>query len=591
MTCRTPVNRLEHAGEGAAPPSPEPIPLPDQRLRLPMRDGVRLDTSVWLPSAALRGERVPAILMRGCYKESLFGFKVYRTEQLVDAGYAVVIQLVRGIGASESRFIYNAPHDRSDGHDTVEWIAAQPWCTGAVGMNGSSYLGMTQVAAALARPPHLRCIVPVVPSIDYFRETPYAGGMFLRQHTMNWARLIQVDTLAELHGGFMGTKPVMAKRDMFERLLSRPLINAAAGYLTGDFERYYREALAHPVFDDWWRERTFDAQQLGAVDIPALVVSGNFDFGIGAVTLWRGLDSTGGHPDSRLLIGPWDHGQCYGGGAAGYGPYTMGEDSVLDLAALRLAFFDKHLRGSGDGLPWRERVRVFVTGTNRWHAFDHFPPREAQVAGYRLTSGGRANTAWGDGCLVPASSPMDAAGRDTFEDDPELPFIGGVAAAREPDSAFDLRERERQHATLVYDSGPLAQPLTLLGESVLKLWTSADVPDADIVAWLAEHRGDGQTIRLAISHRRLSYSDDCRERCELQPGVPVAVRMVLPYVAHTLPAGSSLRLLVCGSHFPFTDPNPHNGLDFANAVNCRVATQTVHHGAGHPSTLELSVLP
>lgn len=137
------------------------------------------------------------------------GFRRLGVLRYVQAGYALVIQQVRGIGASEGHFSFNAPHEREDGFDTVQWIAAQAWCNGAVGMDGSSYVAMTQLAAAASRPPALRCAIPAAPSLDFFREAPYCGGIFSRLHTLNWTHLLQIDSLAEQRGGFMGLMPVL----------------------------------------------------------------------------------------------------------------------------------------------------------------------------------------------------------------------------------------------------------------------------------------------------------------------------------------------------------------------------------------------
>ncbi len=583
------LSLLDRAGQGAPVPPPEPMPLPDQRLRLAMRDGIRLDTNVWLPPGSTGP--VPAILLRTPYKESTMGFRRLGVLRYVEAGYAVVIQQIRGVGASEGRFAFSAPAERGDGHDTVEWIAAQPWCSGAVGMDGSSYAAMTQIAAAVARPPHLKCIVPAVPSVDFFREVPYSGGIFSRQHTLNWLRLVQIDTLNDLKGGFSGTLPLIADAANFARMTSRPLRAAADGFLDGDYLQHYLDALDHSCFDGWWDARTFSAAELASIEIPALVVNGNFDLSIGALGLWRGLQDGGRRrPHRHLLIGPWDHGQCYAGGDENHGPYTMGADAVLDLGALRLAFFDRHLKGHAAGLPWDETVRLFITGRNTWHSFDRFPPQQAQLQTWHLASGGRANAVRGDGRLLAAPDPALSA-PDHFVDDPTLPFVAGLALAAEPGSSFDLRERERHHETLVYDSGPLAAPLTLLGEGVAELHVAADAPDADVVVWLAEHRADGATVRLASGQLRLRYRGGYDTESPLVPGVPVAVRIPLTYVAHTLPAGSSLRLLVGGNNFPHADPNPHTGAPVATETRLRSAVQTVFHDAQHPSRLHWPVLP
>jgi hypothetical protein len=509
----------------------------------------------------------------------------------VDAGYALVIQQIRGVGASEGHFTLNSPHDRGDGYDTVEWIAQQPWCTGAVGMDGSSYVGMTQLTAASAQPPHLRCIVPSVPTVDLFREVPYRGGVFARQHTQNWVRLLQIESLNEYRSGFMGSLPMLSRPEALQRVTSRPAIDAADGLLEGDFLAYYREALEHSTFDEWFRERSLSTAEFARIGIPALVVNGNFDAGIGALTLWRQLEAhAGGAEQRRLLIGPWDHGQCYAGGAASHGPYTMGEQSVIDLVALRLAFFDLHLKGSGPGPDLGARVQVFITGANVWRHFDRYPPAETVPQTWYLASGGRANSARGDGRLQRAA-PAGEQASDQFVDDPELPFVAALAAAREATVLLDLRERERHHETLVYDSSVLEEPLTILGEGEAELFVAADAPDADVMLWLAEHRSDGRTVELAAGQLRLRYHGGFDAERLLTPGVAVRVRIPLTYVGHRVPAGSRLRLLVSGSNFPLGDPNPHTGEPIATAVTMRSAVQTVFHDATRPSRLTLPTLP
>lgn len=582
---------------GVPKPPPEPMPMPDVRIRLPMRDGIRLDTCVWLPTseADSASTRVPAILMRTPYKESVLGFKRLGVLQYVEAGYALVIQQVRGIGRSEGHFSFNAPHDRTDGYDTVEWIAAEPWCDGNVGMDGSSYGAMTQLTAAVLRPPHLRCIVPAVPAMNFFREVPYVGGIFSRVHTINWARILQIDSLNELTAGFLSSMPILANAEALTRMTIRPASGAAEGELEGDFLQHYRDVLAHSTYDIWFQERSIDSDDLAEIDIPTLVVNGNFDAGIGAMSLWKGLEECAGNAaERRLLIGPWDHGQCYVGGEPSHGPYSMGEASVLDLHALRIAFFDRHLKGRGQGFAFgdraEDRVKIFITGANCWHTFDRFPPAQIESRKWFLSSDGHANSHRGDGRLRPLPPSGDEAS-DSFVDDPAWPFVGSISAAMESTLEFDLRERERDHETLVYDTGPLKGPLTILGEGQADLYVAADAPDADIVIFLAEHHADGRTIRLAWGQLRLRYRNGFQAECNLIPGETVRVSIPLTYIGHLVPAGSSLRLLVAGSNFPLADPNPHTGEPVGSAVSMRAAVQTLFHDSGRPSSLTLPLMP
>jgi putative CocE/NonD family hydrolase len=289
------------------------------------------------------------------------------------------------------------------------------------------------------------------------------------------------------------------------------------------------------------------------------------------------------------VIGPWDHGQCYAGGAPAYGPYHFGGQERADVAALRLAFFDRHLKGIGAGPALDGRVNVFITGANAWRSFDRYPPTECRSERWYLRSGGQANGARGNGALS-REQPGGSQPADHFVDDPELPFVGALAATHESTDPLDLRERASHAETLVYDSGVLAEPMTLLGEPEAELWTSADAPDADLMLWLAERRGDGRLVKLAQGQLRLRYRHGFEQEVLLVPGEPVRVRIPLTYVAHRVPAGSRVLLLVAGSDFPFSDPNPHTGEPVATAVVCRPAIQTVFHDRERPSSLTIPVL-
>jgi putative CocE/NonD family hydrolase len=207
-----------------------------------------------------------------------------------------------------------------------------------------------------------------------------------------------------------------------------------------------------------------------------------------------------------------------------------------------------------------------------------------------LSSGGHANSARGDGRLLRAA-PQGPQAADTFVDDPTLPFVPALASARENSVLLDLRERERDHETLVYDTGVLSEALTLLGEPQAELFVAADAPDADVMLWLAEHREDGSTVKLASGQLRLRYHAGFDQERLLTPGQPVRVMLALTYVGHRVPAGSRLRLLVSGSNFPWADPNPHTGEPVATAVQMRCALQTVFHDEERPSRLILPLLP
>ena len=564
----------------------ERMPQPTIRARVPMRDRVRLDTFVWLPEDT--AAPVPAILFRTPYQEHILGWARLGVLKYRDAGYAVVFQVVRGVGSSAGTFSFNGPLDRTDGYDAVEWVAAAPWCDGNVGMDGGSYLGMTQLTAATARPPHLRCIIPSVPTADPFREIPYFGGGFTRQHSLTWTHLISVESLAELSGGFIGVMPILTKPEWLRRVTSRPALAAADELLTGDKLAHYRDVLAHSTFDAWWRERVLGPADWARIGVPALIMSGNFDLSIGALTVWRGLEANAPADVERLLlIGPWDHSGTYTGGGDAYGPYQLSERALLDPYSIRLAFFDRYLKGRGSGPELGGRVKLFLTGLNEWRSFDRFPPAEVAPQSFYLGSGGHANARRGDGTLSRTPPTADQSA-DRFTDDPDLPFVAALTHA--DNRLLDLRERASHSETLVYATAPVDRPLTVLGEPTAVLHVAGDVPDADLAVWLAEARPDGRLVQLSFGHLRLRYRLGFDREVLLTPGEIVEARVMLHYVAHQLTAGSRLVLLVAGGNFPWVDPNPHTGGPIATATESRAAEQALFHDEMRPSRVELPVM-
>jgi putative CocE/NonD family hydrolase len=577
------MDLLNRAG-GATAPQIQRMPETSLRVMVEMRDGVRLDTYIWLPKGV---ERAPAIFSRTPYREDVLGWARLGLMRYVEEGYALVYQMVRGTGRSEGAFVFSAPHERNDGYDAIEWIAAQAWCDGKVGMDGGSYVGMTQLAAAATRPPHLLCMIPHVPSADFFREAPYFGGGFGRQHTINWLNLISIDSLAELTGGFMGVMPILAQPEWLARLTSRPVLDAADDVLKGDRLQYYRDALAHPTLDDWWKERSLSAADYAAMDIPTLVVSGNFDWSIGVMTVWDGLMANAAdREDRQLLIGPWDHGQSYIGTTGRYGPFDLGEASLGDPYPIRLAFFDKHLKGKGAGPDLGGKVKVFVTGANAYRSFSAYPPVEMRPTDLFLASGGRANTYRGDGTLDAA--PPSEAPADTMRADPALPFVPAMTSAL--GLQLDAREHVAHAETLVYATAPLDRPMTLVGEPQVQLYVSTDTPDADVVVNLCERRPDGMVAVLSHHMLRLRYREGFDREVLMTPGEVVEARIKLTNLCHQLQPGAQLVLTLRPDFFPFIDPNPNTGEPIATATRVQPATISILHDAARPSRLILPVL-
>jgi putative CocE/NonD family hydrolase len=535
---------------------------------VPMRDGVRLATYARLPESA--GPH-PVVLFRSIYRDSLLQWGSFHLFQYLAAGYGVVWQSTRGTGASEGTYRFLAD-ERSDGYDSVEWVAAQPWCDGRVAMDGHSYLGMTQLAAAAARPPHLTAIMPQVPSARFFRESPYFGGIFMRYHLLNWHRLMSVESIAELGVGFMNAAFALEDSEWRARLAQRPVRDAADGLLMGDRLDQYRAFLDRPVFDAQWASLELAAADFAAIDVPVLLISGNFDLNIGPMEIWRGLNAHTSDPSRlHLLIGPWTHGQTRGGVAASNGPYDFAGRGSIDMAATKIAFLDHYVRGAAPAAAFPKRIALFVTQRNAW-----IEPIDVQGGAtlplYLSSDGGR-------GAL--ATAP--AGGPDTVTTDPEDPVVVLLS-----DTVADYADVTDRADVLSYTTTPLEQALTLLGEPSLTLQVSVDTPDADVIVRLLDVHPDGRSFQLGYGAAlRLRYREGFDRQVPAVPGEVYMLSLSLTYIAHAVSAGHRLRLIVSGTEFPGLDPNPNTGEPIATAVTMQSARLSVHHDLNVPSRLVL----
>ncbi|MGH8572920.1 MAG: CocE/NonD family hydrolase, partial [Gammaproteobacteria bacterium] len=283
---------------GVSPSLAQPD-LVDARVRL--RDGVELSTNVWLPQG--RG-RSATVLLRTPYGNDVAEFERLGLADYVAAGYAVAIQSVRGRGGSGGEFGFFFAEGK-DGYDAVEWIAAQPWSNGRVAMDGGSYLGTAQWLAAREQPPHLTCIMPAVAAGDWFNEIPYMGGALQVNWAFSWLGMLAGITFDFDERGDRNLQKY------------RPLQDAET--VLGAKLPWYQEVLAHPTLDAWWQRVSFSSEDFASLKIPVLCVTGWFDGNqAGAMHYWQGLQQHSA-ATAQLIVGAWEHRDCYLGGTGRVG--------------------------------------------------------------------------------------------------------------------------------------------------------------------------------------------------------------------------------------------------------------------------------
>ena len=559
--------------------SPSPTPFQSRLdVRIPMRDGVELAADVWMPSS---DGSYPVILIRTPYlKSSSFARYPDMARFFAEHGYAFVVQDVRGTGDSDGE--YRSFHQEAeDGYDTVEWIARRPWSDGRVGMMGASYSGTVQWLAARESPPHLTSLVSTAAWADPFEEGPYHQGVFNVLHSLTSNIVTSREIPRQID---------MAHVDWQRVLRHRPLLTMDEAL--GVRMPRYRQLLEHNTLDDYWKQIVFTDDHFKRISVPALHLTGWFDVDqIGALVFWRGMAASSPAADGQfLMIGPWEHGHIIYGGRERIGEIALPRQSVLDFddfMRLHLQFFDHFMKEESDELDF-PRVRIYVTGSDKWIDLDEYPPANTVDRRLYLHSGGQANTLSGDGTLSwqpPAEEPADHFIFDPHE--PITHMVGDVM------HAFDNRSIEEQENVLVYTSDVVDEPLEIIGQVVVELYAASDARDTDFVAKLLDVYPDGRAVNLGPFGKgfiRARYRNGYQQEELLTPNKPEIFKIKLFDIGHTFLRGHRIRVEITSSDAPYMAPNQNTGNPVATDEEWRVARQTVLHTKEHPSSVVLPVV-
>ena len=363
--------------------------------RVKMRDGVELSADVYLPP---EGGPFPTLLVRTIY-DNQGENNMASCKRFLESGYAVVMQDCRGRFDSYGEFnpYYQEPED---GYDTQEWIGAQPWCDGNIGMFGTSYVGYTQSLTAPLRSKYLKAMVPTVSQQDNFGHWRVDGPLQLHV-ALNFINMA---------GRTMqrGPRSLMDSEAFYRRL---PLISALDDLADVPF---YRSVIEHETFDDFWKGYSLRFKY-GEIETPAYIVTGWYDNLVHeGFKLYRGWSQEARTVEARrlskLLVGPWLHGPV---GVAAPGAVDFGPDAAMDFHGEQLRWNDRRLKGIDNGIDDEPPVRIFVMGENVWRSENEWPLARTQYTSYYLHSGGGANTLNGDGVLS-TEPPARRAGRRVY---------------------------------------------------------------------------------------------------------------------------------------------------------------------------------
>ncbi|MCL5116321.1 MAG: CocE/NonD family hydrolase [Firmicutes bacterium] len=542
---------------------------------VPMRDGVKLATDVYLPEGVAAEAKLSTILVRTCYDRRRNQAAFMRW---ANRGYAVVNQDVRGRSDSEGELV-PFYYERDDGSDTMDWIAAQSWSDGRVGVWGASYLGYVAVAAATSGNPHLKAVVDEVNVGSPFVDTVRRGGTVCSWPLLSW-------TLAQSVGNRTDFSIFAGETVDPDRVVDMRPIGAipqqAIGRRSGPWDIWSQ----HPDYDDFWRECTF-TERGAAVTAPMLVISGWYDGDSAGVSeTWRML-SQHNVPNRKIWLGPWEHSPNRARDLMGV---SFSNDAVVyhyDIEVLR--WFDRFLKDMRNGIEEEPRARYYVVGENRWRASADWPPVESRRVPVYLRSGGRANSRLGDGRLVSAAfasqEPLPEAAYDEFLYNPEDPVSD--SGERDPEN---LRQYELRNDMLVYTSDPLAKPLTVAGELSAEIYAASSATDTDWVVTLSDVDQAGNSLRLSSYIVRARYRKGVDQPALLTPGQVERYDIFLPNIGHCFLPQHRIRVSITSSSRMVAFPNTNTGLNPYDDSKPVVARQTIYHTAQYPSHIKLPVL-
>jgi len=562
----------------------------EQNVMVPMRDKVKLATDIYRPKGL---EKAPVVLVRTPYKKDLAELE---GRFWARRGYVYAVQDCRGRFASQGTW-EPFVHEARDGYDTVEWLAAQPWSTGKVGMIGASYVGWVQWWAASARPPHLVTIIPNVAPPEPFYNIPYEYGAFFLWGAIWWADVLESNATADASGAALSR--TLTKK-YGQLLRSLPVVDLDKAIL-GKENPYWRAWIDHPAVDAYWQRSAFWDRLQGA-RIPVFHQSGWFDGdGIGSKLNYAKMRAYG-HRNQKLTLGPWGHtdtAMSTGGGR------IFGPAAVIDLKRDYLRWFDYWLKGRDSKILDDPLVRVFVMNSNVWLSGSEYPLPGTKFEKLYLTSGGKANTTKGDGKLTftapPAGVPADRYIYDPGDPTPDSrAYEESEADEKRTRSTLERRkEAEEYQATvtatrndiLVYTTDALDKPVTIAGPVSAKLYASSSARDTDWFMLLSEVKAGGEILPLAQGKVRARYRQSMAKPTLLTSGKVYEYTIDLWQTGLTIEKGSQLRVEVSSAAFPFFSRNLNTGGHNEKETRFVAARQAVFHDARYPSHLLLPVIP
>ncbi len=578
---------------------------------VPMRDGVKLFTSVFVPRDTTK--TYPILMKRTPYSvrpydEDKYPAKLGPSDLFIKAGYIFVNQDVRGRYASEGTFVQVTPHvvnkskptdidESTDAYDTIEWLLKNiPNHNGRVGMHGISYPGFYAAAGMIDAHPALKAVSPQAPVGDWYFDDFLHHGSFFLAHAFTWLSSHDKERPKPT------TEPVkpyvFPTPDGYKMFLEAGSIENIDKQYLKDSVPFWKEMMLHPNRDEFWQRRSL-IPHLKNVAPAVMTVTGWYDAEdlYGSFKTYHSIEKQNPKVNSVLVVGPWHHGgwASVDGDKLGKVPFGS-KTGEFYRAEIELPFFEKYLKDKD--LPAPAEAIVFETGSNAWRTFDHWPPKQTESKKLFVRERGKLDFA------APEKKDGEEAS-DDFVSDPNkpVPYTENITPKMLIEYMVDdQRFASRRPDVLSYQTEPFTEDMVIAGPLEVDLWVSTTGTDADWVVKLIDVRPDAPDTTPLAGYQMLLRSEVFRGRFRndyakpepFKPGEVTRVRFELLDVLHRFQKGHRLMVQIQSTWFPLVDRNPQTFVDniyFAKPEDFRKATHRVYRSAAHPTSLSVGILP
>ena len=589
------------------------IAVIDQKVMMPMRDGIRLATDIYRP----KGEgKHPVVFSRTPYNFNTWVDGKMTTRSLEDAyqavsrGYIYVIQNERGRFFSEGEWdILGTPI--TDGYDALEWMSKQKWSNGKVGLIGCSSTAEWQMAVASQNHPALSAMVAQgfgagVGRVGKFMEQGnwYRGGAQQMLFT-SWLYGTQHDKMAPILPKGIQQNDLLRIQKFYDMAPEMPKVDWALGLkhlpvqdiiknAQGADGIYEKMIVRKPNDPAWFNGGLYHDNM--SLEVPAYWFVSWYDVSsapnIALFNHVRNAAKSKNVADNQyLVIAPVLH--------CSYKRATentiVGERSVgdarLNYDELTWGWFDMLLKGDqNDFKATQPRVRYYTMGSNKWQQAESFPLPNTEIKNFFLSSAGKANTLNGDGALLLTPPSKDIP--DAFTYDPMNPvgsYGGNVCCTGNAiqGGSFDQSQMELRNDILVYTSEALSEGVEITGFIESTLFVSSTGLDTDVTIKLIDVYPDGKAYNLDETIQRLRYRDGYDKEVFMEKNKVYKVDLTPMVTSNYFPAGHKIRIEVSSSNFPRFDRNLNTGGNNYNEAKGIVVENKIHHSKQYPSVIKL----